>query len=535
MTDYPAVVEAAKISGLTRWLPLFVELDLTTPTALIKEASQLTRHGMQEAEIKALLIPLKGAMTKLRQSTVRSDLPQPQTSSGGSMERALQAAAPNCREAALAKLNADIYSRSNSGPHVSRMRTWTRLANAWHLPPMPITAELLRAIGASFKEGGYRSSHLYFSTAKKQHVLQFGSFSADLEVVMQDVIRSIERGQGPSKLKDSFSVHALARIDLQIYDAAFTVKWAMVILGCYFLTREIELAATLKKHLHLDTHKLIVTWTLPVSKTDPKGGLIARAHKCMCSTVPPPLCPYHTAYELQKVTYNPADPAGDGPLFSQDMEFMTKAQTIEAIREVLTAAGIATQRQGDAGMVERFHGHCLRVSGAQYLTQLKFSAQLVMLIGRWGSQAILRYIQDSPLAAMLEDEIKESPLEAPSQVPTQREDHAPAIKRLRSAQADTNTKMETMEAKITALAAEVSVINYTPKYIVGKKTHLPDTREKVLTPRSWVARCGWAYGMSRFRRTDEEGDKCRKCFQISDDPEPIAETGDSSSSDSSSS
>ena len=344
MSSYSAIIEAAKISGLTQWLPLFVQLDLTSPEAMIKGAGQLTQHGMKEVEIKALLIPIKGGLRKSRHSSVRNDVPQPQTSTGGSMERALQAAAPNSRQASLAKLEADIYSRSNNGPHVSRMRTWNKLAAAWQMEPMPITADLLRAVGASFKEGGYRSSHLYFSTAKKQHVLRFGGFPADLEVVMQDVIRSIERGQGPSKLKDSFSVQALSKIDVRAFENELRIDLAMVILGCYFLTREIELAATLKKHLHLDTHKLVVTWTLPSSKTDSKGGLIARAHKCMCSTVAPMLCPYHTAYELQKLTYDSTDAQGDGPLFSRNGEFMTKTQVIEAIRQVLTAAGIDTQR-----------------------------------------------------------------------------------------------------------------------------------------------------------------------------------------------
>ena len=415
------------------------------------------------------------------------------------------------------------------------MRTWNKLAAAWQLEPLPITAELLRAIGASFKEGGYRSSHLYFRTAKKQHVLRFGGFPADLEVVMQDVIRSVERGQGPSKLKDSFSVHTLAKIDVCAFNRNFQIDLAMVILGCYFLTREIELAATLRKHLHLDTHKLIVTWTLPSSKTDSKGGLIARAHKCMCSTSAPMLCPYHTAYELQKLTYDSTDAQGDGPLFSRDGDFMTKTQVIEAIRQVLKAAGIETQRQGVDGMVERFHGHCLRVSGAQYLTQLKFSPQLVMLMGRWGSQAIQRYIQDSPLAAMLEDEVTDPIPPVPNQDAHGGTEKSQVLKKLRTAQADTNDKLSSLGTRVEELAAEVAHINYTPKYIAGKKTHLPDHREKVLTPRSWTARCGWAYGMSRFRRTDDIGDRCRKCFQLTDEAEPIAETGDSSSSDSSSS
>ena len=527
MADYPAVVTAAKTAGLASWLPLLVQLDLTSPAAVLKGASQLSAHGMSEADLKSLLVPLKSGSLKQKANPARSDIPVVQPSSGGSIELALQAAESNNRDKALARLDEDVYARSNGGPQVSRMKTWRRLATAWNLPPMPITVELLRAIGASFKAGGYRSAHLYFGTANH------GSFSQDLEVAMQDVIRSIERGQGPSKLKDSFSLFQLLKIDMAAYDAAFAVKFIMVILGCYFLTREIELAATVRKHLHLDTHRMVVTWTLPASKTDTKGGFITRAHKCMCQTVASRLCPYHAAYELQKLTYDAADPDGEGPLFSTNMEVMTKHETIANIRAVLQAAGIETTRQGADGLMERYHGHCLRVSGAQFLTQMKFSAQLVMLTGRWGSQAILRYIQDSPLTALIDDEHPQT-VPAPA-TPGSAEVTGPSFKKLKSAHEGTAQKVEAMEDRLSKLVAEVANINQTPKYIVGKKTHLPDHREKLMTPREWVSKCGWAYGMSRFRRTDEPGDWCRKCFNLSEATEAEAEDEDSSSSDSSSS
>ena len=482
MSDYQIVVSTARQAGLAQWLPLLVQLELTSPSALLRGASQLQTHGLSEAEIKALTVPLKISALKTRATTNRLDIPIMQPSSGGSLDQALQAAEANNREKALADLEADVYSRSNGGPQVSRMKTWTKIAKAWGMAPLPLTPQLIRAV----KAGGYRSAHLYFGTAKKQHIIAHGGISQDLEVAMQDVIRSIERGQGPSKLKDGFSMLQLLQIDLGAFDSAFAVKFIMVVLGCYFLTREIELAATLKKHLHLDTHRMVLTWTLPSSKTDIKGSFITRARKCMCQSVASRICPYRAAYELQKLTYNAADPSGEAPLFSADMEFLSKQQTIANIREVLAAAGIETQRQGSEGAVERFHGHCLRVTGAQFLTQLKFSSQLVMLMGRWGSQAILRYIQNSPLAALVEED--DAPAAATPVPPTPHQAAAsgPEFKKLKTQQNDTNTKVSVLQDKLDQLAAEVANINYVPKYIVGKKTHLPDHREKVMTPRECV-------------------------------------------------
>ena len=66
--------------------------------------------------------------------------------------------------------------------------------------------------------------------------MQFGSLSQDLEILIKDVIRSIERGQGPAKLKDSFNLRdIIAGIDLTLEGDQFRIHYNMVVLGCFFL------------------------------------------------------------------------------------------------------------------------------------------------------------------------------------------------------------------------------------------------------------------------------------------------------------
>ena len=147
----------------------------------------------------------------------RKDHPVIQPSQGGSLARAIAAASINERSQSLQMLQQDVYAQSNSGPQASRMKTWRQIAQAGGLAPLPMTPELIKAVGASFKRGGYRSAHLYFGSAKKEHIMQFGSLSQDLEILIKDVIRSIERGQGPAKLKDSFNLRdIIAGIDLTL-------------------------------------------------------------------------------------------------------------------------------------------------------------------------------------------------------------------------------------------------------------------------------------------------------------------------------
>ena len=407
MSGFPELIAAAKTAGTEQWLPDLVALGVTTPKLVLLKAKEIKAMGMPDSDYRALLIPLKGVVA------ARPDIPVAQPSQGGSLNQALAAAQPNERAKSLASLEQDVYAKNNHAPQESRMKTWTKIAAAWGKPPLPLTADLIKSVGASFKAGGYRSAHLYFGTAKKQHVLQYGALPSDLEVVI--------------------------------------------------------------------------------------GA---------------DLCSQRTS---------------------------TKQYAIECIRQVLKAAALPTTREGVQGQVEMYHGHALRVSGAQYLTRMGLSTTLVMLLGRWGSQAILRYIQDSPLQELLQARgptaLASGSDPAPREVPVPRAlEDEPAFKKLKADQAEVSEELAKLRAIHTEIVEDMARINYVPAYVVGRKTHLPDPREKHLNPRSWTTKCGWSYGMTKFRRTDEPGDQCKKCFNIERKPgqaESGEDTPSSSSSDSS--
>ena len=483
MDTFKTVVEAAKAAGAEAWLPALVEADMTRPTALATHGADPPVSGMPAETWRQLRSHCSAQLPGAgRGRPTRKDHPVAQPSTGGSLARALAAAASNERDTSLQLLKNDIYSQSNSGPQASRMKTWRQIAAAWKLPPLPLTPELIQAVGASFKRGGYRSASLYFSTARKEHILQYGTLSQDVEIIIKDVIRSIERGQGPSKLKDSFNLRDLATIDLSQESEAFRIDFNMVILGSFFLTREIELSATLRRHVRLDEARMTVSWTLPATKTCTQGELTERTHKCMCKTLPQQLCPYHCMVDTLILTTPAYERTDDGPLFFEGYSHMSKVYTIDAIRAVLKKANIPTQREGAEGTVERFHGHCLRISGSQALIRMGFNTTLVMLLGRWGSQAILRYIQDSPLQELID-------VDAESEARERGKPKAsiePELKKLKTEQKFVKEAVTSLQHRCDELAREVAELNTTPPYVVGKKAHRPDPREKELPPMAWT-------------------------------------------------
>lgn len=531
MDDFRTLVAATKAASATDMLPAMVEHGITTPTLALADPQQLATVSTDIGMRKRLIAELKKDAAPRAMTALRKDHPTIRPAKGGSLERALAAASPNERTAALANLKQDVYAQSNNGPQLSRMKTWNQIAQAWGMPPMPMTIELIEAVGASFKQGGYRSAHLYFAAAKKDHTMREGSFPPDLEIKIRDTIRSIERGQGPAKLKDGFDIQDLTNINLYKHSPRFETNFHTVVVGCYFLTREIELSATLRKHVRIDTQRKVVSWTLPAMKTSTRGELTERSHKCMCNMVSHKICPYHSMKRLMELNPVSADTEDTAPLIHHDGEPLNKMAMIQNIREVLQAARIPTTREGLEGPVERFGGHALRVSGSQHMTRLGFPTNLIMLLGRWGSMAILRYIQDSPLQAMLSctPGTPASNTNAPGTAGVE-----PELKKMKTETAGVQADLGVLKARLRELETTVTNLNRVPTYVVGKKAHTPDPRESELPPLTWTSKCGWNYGASKFTRSDQKINLCIKCFPgESADEAAVAESSSSSSSSSS--
>ena len=129
----------------------------------------------------------------------------------------------------------------------------------------------------------------------------------------------------------------------------------------------------------------------------------------------------------------------------------------------------------------------------------------MVLLGRWGSQAILRYIQDSPLQELID-------VEADIDAKERGEPSAslePELKKLKTEQKLVRDEVYQCDQ----LAAEVSELNKTPPYVIGKRAHRPDARGKELPPMHWSTKCGWKYGCSKFTRSAAAYSLCRKCFR----------------------
>ena len=204
---------------------------------------------------------------------------------------------------------------------------------------------------------------------------------------------------------------------------------------------------------------------------------------------------------------------------------------------------------------------------------------MIQALGRWSSQAVLRYTQESPLQ-VLPQAASAALLQSGNALPDPKPVlHAAALqdqtaeevsqpverKRLPSPEGGTGSKPEgdqaqtdflvvdseaqgssdkdlaatvaALQSDVTTLRAAVHQVQSVETFIVqgrSRKHHRPVVCEQANHPSTWRTACGWPYGAASFHRTfglSQAANLCRRCFP----DEAVVDSSSSSSGSSSSS
>ena len=273
--------------NLIHLAPSVARLKISDQKALLElDAATLSKHEWDPTDITLLLRATGKEVTVEKIPLIpvpRSDFPKLEPRGRGSLKRAIGAAFPNCRSSSIAALQDDFYANSSQASQASLWNTWTTLATAWGLPPIPITRELLLSVGASMKHAGYRSHKNYFYKAAQVHRETLGQdIPIDLHLLMQKILRSIKRGQGPTPFKDAFELELFhvplqRRLDITRSGDWFNDRFAardITLIACWWMLRGIEAAAA-RFQTHLVTSRDL--FTLP----------------CLCRRMIPPASVSH--------------------------------------------------------------------------------------------------------------------------------------------------------------------------------------------------------------------------------------------------
>ena len=223
---------------------------------------------------------------------------------------------------------------------------------------------------------------------------------------------------------------------------------------------------------------------------------------------------------------------------------LSKSSIIRGFRLALEHAGVPLQRPDESGQqLDRFQGHCARVSGAQWLVSLGLQLSLVQILGRWTSYAIQRYVQQAPLTQvpaaasqiLSQGGSLDSSLEAGAgamqlfsvegRASTQLRDRERSPKRVRrvvaplsssaaqSSLASSAAAIDTLRAEVSALqkAVEKPAEQFIRQPRSGR-IHRIAVEEAANLPKKWRTRCGWPYGCRYFDRITS-APAGRRCFE----------------------
>ena len=380
--------------------PILVRHGVRSVSGIGQRASELIEAGIQPWQIEAVLATWW--LSSL------GEISQFQSGKRASLAAALEAAQPNQRQKSLEALDQDVLARSTAPSVEARLRTYLAVCRAWEVDPWPLSAENVRAFAASLKQGGYKSAGAYFQVICTYQQRELRTPVPQLlRQCIRDYLRSIQRGLGVDKLKDSFNLLRLGDIPIDDDEGRFCLgnvshSRDMCIICGWFMLRESEISSARLGHLSL--HAQTVTLAIPLHKTDIQGHMTERSLSCSCRVRRHPLCVWHAAERhLIRMRENLGTlSALRFPLFpTEDGRTPGKHQMVAVFRRTIGAAGIPLEKQDGSGRwVPRFHGHVLQVSGAQMLAGAGVSTQLIQLLGRWKSTSVLRYTQDAGLAVV---------------------------------------------------------------------------------------------------------------------------------------
>ena len=482
---------------------------------------------------------------------LRADHPTIQHTVRGSREAVVEAlSTAEGKLKAMQELENCIHTANSRRTRESYLNTYCWALQLWGSPPFPITELKIRQFGAAMRAGRFRSCAKFLFRAIQEDERRRGQkINPVLIDVAHDVIRAAERGIGPNAIKVAITVEKFAEcigVPRSRGDGGEnTCFWpeAAFVLGSWFLTRGIELSASLGKHFVVNEEQGTVSWSLPASKTDVRALGQERTFCCSCKALANAreLCPVHLAakfvvaradfladFFLEKGIKD----LGELPLFPNlDGKVLTQENLRATMRMAATQVGEKIEKRVNGEVREADSEHVMRVSGAQFLFRLGLSRDTIKTIGRWSSQAIDLYLQDAPAGRPIAIGGASGDCQLPE---TNNEQLAKELHELQ----DTVTRLmkQADEWKDWAPRKEKKVDQAAARNLVCNKAS--GTVHRILIgpdddvePRLYRAFCGWAFAncLVDFPVSLGEGNECRKCRRKGDLARRSLGAGDGSS------
>ena len=318
---------------------------------------------------------------------------------------------PAALDSAVERFRGIAYAPGSTASKSTRARLWKDFAKAHSIDEFPFTVDKIMAFASALREAGYRSGYFYLCEVQQLHVRMGYEVTGPMQVAMADAKRGLERGIGaPTR---SAEVRAewwnqlqekIQRGEVELHRRGAGPRgglhtWGF---GTAWLLRELELAML---DVHADTIKIDdvtghATVRIATSKADPRGRGASRTIACSCSGRSSPSCGACCA----KVLLSLAMEAWGGDRQSDEARKVPLIGTVSEPGQIVQKREFVQAVQADAGLLvdmglsvqpSAVTGHFMRRSGAKSLARAGVPLAKIQWMGRWGSSAVLAYVEEA--------------------------------------------------------------------------------------------------------------------------------------------
>ena len=440
----------------------------------------------------------------------------------------------------------------------SKLGTLTHLARHAGLVLFPLRIEVLRIVFGAMKAAGYTSGITYISAARvRNSELNYVTDEAT-RTWLRGAERAMERGIGPARKAAVVYPEEIAARRPQTTQGTKRQGprdvWASFIVACWWLLRTVEMVALTLGAVFLHEDDLLVEFRLGATKNDIAGRGSRRIHSCCCDggrkSEETLLCPYHIVLEQVADRIREGAGSGDCLFCAPDGTSATHAGTVAAW-QLLIRPEEERDDVGDASC-RRITGHGARRTGAQWMIRRGMKRWIIVYYGRWGSEAVLRYIAEAEAAinAKASKVMMKEQVETDDQFKVQVKDKSDVpwwaikdeIRQLKSTLSGQMSLCDEVKGLVDTLKEEwhkdlkklsekqfMAVLEDIEKdeapvadrkqsvkpFVINRETgavHLKGVEGDV--PSAWKTPCGWNYGVCIFDRAEElpENGRCKGCW-----------------------
>ena len=481
---------------------------------------------------------------------------------------------PVAKQRAVADYELGFYAASSAPAIAARRRLYHKILLQWGFDFEHLGPEVVHAVGATLRAGGYRSSDCILSQMSVDAERAGIEISPATRRALTDAARSCRRGLGPPLRAMALNFALFERLP------GDPTPWApggpasprnALITAGWWMLREVEVANLRASCVTITPGRCpAVALTLPTSKADQAGAGVQRTHTCICQGgAIRPFCPAHAAWDQMICLrrWFPDRFADDAA--SADLPFFPTSAGSPCTKEGFTrtisqAAVLLDLPQQSAVDNERVTGHSMRATGAQFLARAGLDTYTVQLLGRWGSSAVERYVREAVISGAasrarasqlaqtlthmsgevvaalprdqfdrsfvqsciresfvsergLTDEIADALVE---RVTARVQSHV--LRRTAGAAAQPSTPQSSSSSSSSSASPGGDGPAGTPPAGITervandhyKKVHLVVHGPPSLEIGMWVTQCGWRFGRSSVARRPEESDLlCSRCFR----------------------